>query len=143
MATKIRAGTVKHRRTLRASCEALENRIFLAAQISVTTTALNNAVAFNTFAAGYSGAAPSRIEIATISDTGSSPLTLGSGSIGIVNDPSTTAAASDFNVTNAASIPASLSPGASFTIDLQYTASAVGLQSALLQIESNDPINPT
>ncbi|HSZ54456.1 MAG TPA: fibronectin type III domain-containing protein, partial [Tepidisphaeraceae bacterium] len=143
MPAKTRTRSDKFTRAAGASCETLENRLLFAAQISVTTSAVNNAVAFNTIASGNSGAGPSRIETATITDTGGDPLTLGGAALSIVNDPSATPAASDFAITNAAGIPASLAPGASFTVDLQYTATAVGLQSALLQIQSNDPVNPT
>ena len=100
-------------------------------------------MAFNTIATGNSGAAASRIETATITNTGANPLTFGTGALGIVNDPTTTAAASNFTITNAASLPSSLASGASFTIDLKYSATAVGMQSAILQIKSNDPANPT
>lgn len=128
-----------------ALVELLERRQLLngTPQLSVTTSAVNNAVAFNTVAQGYSGAAPSPVETATITDAGSAPLTFAAGAFSIINDPSTTAAASDFAITNSGSLPSSLAPGQSFTIDLQYTATAVGLQSALLQIQSNDPVNPT
>lgn len=139
----------KSRRPLNQGCDALvellELRQLLSGtpQLSVTTSAVNNAVAFNTIAQGNSGAGPSRTETATITDSGTAPLTFAGGAFSIINDPSTTAAASDFAITNSGSLPASLAPGASFTIDLQYTATAVGLQSALLQIQSNDPANPT
>jgi fibronectin type 3 domain-containing protein len=139
----------KSRRPIDLGCDALvellEGRQLLSGtpQLSVTTSAVNNAVAFNTVAQGNSGAAPSRIETATITDTGTAPLTFAGGAFSIINDPSTTAAASDFAITNSGSLPSSLAPGSSFTIDLQYTATAVGLQSALLQIQSNDPANPT
>ncbi|HWE01726.1 MAG TPA: hypothetical protein VG326_04890 [Tepidisphaeraceae bacterium] len=133
-------------RATRAVIEFLEERRLLsaAAQISDTTSAnVANAVAFNTVATGNSGAGPSRIETVTITDIGGSALTFGSGAFAIVNDPSTTANASDFKIVNSGSLPSSLAPGASATVQLQYTATAVGLQSALLQINSNDTVTPT
>lgn len=139
----------KNRAPFEQSClvliELLEQRQLLngTPQLSVTTSAVNNAVAFNTVAQGYSGAAASPIETATIANVGTAALTFAAGAFSIINDPSTTAAASDFAITNSGSLPSSLAPGQSFTIDLQYTATAVGLQSALLEIQSNDPVNPT
>jgi fibronectin type 3 domain-containing protein len=112
-------------------------------QITVTTLAGNNAVAFNTISTGYTGATASRVETVTITNTGTNPLTFGSGALSIINDPTTTANAARFTITNAASLPASLAAGASFAISLKYTATIVGTQSAILQIKSNDPVNPT
>ena len=65
-------------------------------------------------------------------------------SISIINAPSFPAAASAFTILNAASEPTALNViGSSFTFQLQYNASIVGLQTAVLQIKSNDPVNPT
>lgn len=139
----------KRNRSINQACNAvvelLEPRQLLTGTplLSVTTSAVNNAVAFNTVAQGYTGAAASRVETATITNAGTAPLNFAGGAFSIIDDPSTTAAASDFAITNSASLPSSLAPGGSFTIDLQYTATAVGLQSALLQIQSDDPVNPT
>ena len=145
----MRKCTPRRRRSIDQACNAvvelLEPRQLLSGtpQLSVTTSAVNNAVAFNTVAQGYSGAAASRIETATIINSGTADLTFAGGAFSVINDPSTTAAASDFAITNSGSLPSTLAPGTSFTVDLQYTATAVGLQSALLQIQSNDPVNPT
>jgi fibronectin type 3 domain-containing protein len=109
-------------------------------QLSVTRTS----VAFNTIATGNAGAGPSRVETVTITNNGADALTFASGAFSIINDPTAAPAASAFTIANAASLPTSLSTlGSSFTIQLQYTASVVGLQSAILQIKSNDPTTPT
>ena len=118
----------------------------LAVQPFVVTTpqitANKSVVAFNSVAAGDSGAGPSRVETVTITDTGSNPLTFGAGAFTIVNK-SGFSNASNFIITNAGSLPTtSLASGTSATINLQYTATAVGLQEAELQITSNDPVTP-
>lgn len=107
-------------------------------QITASTTA----VAFNTVAQGNTGAATSRAQSVTITNTGGQTLNL--GAITIASDPTTAAPnASNFAITNLSSLPASLLGGQSATINLTYTATAVGLQSALLQIATNDPATPT
>ncbi|HET6249755.1 MAG TPA: fibronectin type III domain-containing protein, partial [Tepidisphaeraceae bacterium] len=106
----------------------------------ITPSATN--LAFNTIATGNPGAAASRTETVTITNTGADQLTF--SSIGIINDPNAAPAASTFTITNSSSIPTSLnSVGVAFTFQITYTASLVGLQSAILQIKSNDPVTPT
>ncbi len=62
----------------------------------------------------------------------------------IANDPTApTQDGADFTIANAASLPTTLAPGLSATIQLQYTATIVGLQYAQLQVASNDPVTPT
>ena len=113
-------------------------------QISDTTSAnVANDVAFNSIATGHAGAAASRTETVTLTDTGASTLTFPGGAFNIVADPSTSDSSSNFKIVNLGSLPASLAPGVSTVVQLQYTATIVGLQSALLQIDSNDPITPT
>ncbi len=90
--------------------------------------------------------APSQAETLTLTDTGDAPLTLGAGSIKIGNDPGhATQDAARFSIVNASSIPASLAPGATFGLQLDYTANSVTnlFNSAILNITSNDPVNPT
>src|SRR6185437_14360547 len=135
------------KRAAGAVIEFLEDRRLLsgvAPQISdITSAHVVNDVAFNTISTGYKGAGPSRIETVVITDTGGSPLTLGSGAFSIIDDPTTTPNTANFAIVNPASIPSSLAPGASATVQFQYTATAIGLQSALLMINSNDPVTPT
>jgi fibronectin type 3 domain-containing protein/regulation of enolase protein 1 (concanavalin A-like superfamily) len=116
--------------------ELLENRQLLSATLSLSGTQL----VFN--AVQNSSASP--VETLTLTDTGSSSLTLGSGAFSIANDPkSSTQDAARFTLTNKTSAPATLSPGQSFTLDLDYSASAIGINSAFLNIATNDPANPT
>jgi fibronectin type 3 domain-containing protein len=132
------------KRAARSVVEFLEDRRLLSAQISdVTSAHVPSAVAFNTISTGFTGATASRVETVTITDTGNSALIFGSGAFSIVNDPTTTANAANFTIVNSGSLPSSLAPGASATVQLQYSATAVGLQSALLKINSNDPVKPT
>ena len=99
-------------------------------------------LAFNGIATGSTGAGPSRVETVTITNTGTDPLTFASGAITIVDDPaSSTQDASRFTLSGG--LPTSLAAGQSATIQLKYTATVVGVQNALLQINSNDPSTPT
>jgi fibronectin type 3 domain-containing protein len=113
------------------------------ASVSPQISANKTVVPFNTISTGYSGAGPSRTETVTITNTGANPLTFGGGAFSIVNDPTTPANASNFTISNSGSLPSSLAAGASATINLVYSATAVGLQSAILQIQSNDPVTST
>src|SRR5207248_3707284 len=61
-------------------------------------------------------------------------------SVSVVNDPSAgTQDAAAFSLTNLPTLPRSVAPGASLTLTIVYKASVVGIQKALLQIQTNDP----
>src|ERR1700722_12288227 len=109
--------------------EALEDRLFLSATLSYPSSQsimVFNAVQNNT----------SQTETLALTDTGDAPLTF--NSVSIINDPNFSAQdASRFSIINSGSIPASLSPGQSFTLQLSYKPNVVGIQSALLDLETN------
>lgn len=87
------------------------------------------------------GSGNSYTETLALTDSGDATLTLGGASI--VNDSTfATKDSARFNIVNAASIPATLSPGQTFTLQLNYNATAVGINSAFLDIASNDAVNP-
>jgi len=109
-----------------------------------TLSASKPLIVFNSVATGHTGAGASATSSITITNTGTAALTFGAGAFSIVNDPTNaTQDASLFKIVNLSSLPTSLAPGASFKIQLNYTAKAVGRNAALLQILSNDPNNPT
>jgi len=110
------------------------------AKINVSTAPLT----FNSVAPGYSGAGtPSHTDTLTISNTGTVALAFPSDGFTIIPDPSISANdSSAFAITNRTTLPTSVPPGQSFQVQLDYVATAVGPQSALLQIKSNDPTNP-
>jgi hypothetical protein len=115
--------------------ENIEPRMLLSATLTPSSTLLVfNAVKGTT----------SVTETLTLTDTGTSPLTLGSGAFALANDPSSaTQDSSLFSLTNAASAPATLSPGQSFGLTLDYSATAVVTNKAFLEITTNDAVNPT
>jgi fibronectin type 3 domain-containing protein/regulation of enolase protein 1 (concanavalin A-like superfamily) len=122
-------------KSLRTHIEPLENRQLLSATLSVTTTQL----VFN--AVQKSSASPT--ETLTLTDTGTSALTLGSGAFTLANDPkSPTQDSARFSLLNKTAAPATLSPGQSFTLQLNYSATAIGINSAFLDIATNDSVNP-
>jgi regulation of enolase protein 1 (concanavalin A-like superfamily) len=124
-------------RAVTAVIETLEGRALMSAVPAVTPG--SSLLVFNSVASGNAGASASKVDLLTLTDTGSAPLAL--GNLSIVNDPaSPTQDASAFSVVSVA--PAAVAPGASTTLSLQYTASLVGIQSAFLQIQTNDPANP-
>jgi hypothetical protein len=86
----------------------------------------------------------SPVETLTLTNTGDADLTVGAGGVTLVKDPSVV---SDdharWTIVNAASIPATISAGQSFVLQLKYTPSIVGRQSSLLDITTNDPVTPT
>ncbi len=92
-------------------------------------------VAMNSIATGNSGAGPSAAQSITITNKGNATLTFGTASI--VKDPAiATNDATAFQIVSG--LPSSLAPGQSGTIQVRFTASRVGVESALLQIPSND-----
>jgi fibronectin type 3 domain-containing protein len=99
---------------------------------------------FNAAVAGTSGAGPSRVETVTITNNGTGFLIFDSGAFTIVGNPSaTTSTPSAFSIVNSGSLPTNLGPGQSGTVQLQYSPTIVGLQSAILEVSSNDPTTPT
>jgi regulation of enolase protein 1 (concanavalin A-like superfamily) len=115
--------------------EPLEDRRLLSATLGLSGSML----VFN--AVRNSSASP--VETVTLTDTGDAPLNLGSGAVSIVNDPASSSQDSArFAVLNAASLPSSLSPGESFDLQVNFNAIAAGVNSAFLNIASNDPAQP-
>jgi protocatechuate 3,4-dioxygenase beta subunit len=115
-----------------ARIEPLEDRRLLSASLSVA----NSMMVFN--AVKNSSASPT--ETLTLTDTGDAPINF--GSISLTNDSaSPTQDAARFTVLN--SVPASLAPGQSFNLQLNYKAIATGINSAFLNIASDDPANPS
>ena len=87
------------------------------------------------------GGGPTAPQTLTITNTGNIPLTI--SGVNIVGDPTALDATPDaaaFTITNASSIPASLAPGASFNLNITFTASSSIIHAALLQIQSNAPM---
>ncbi len=115
--------------------EPLEDRRLFSATLSVSQSLM----VFN----AVKGSSASPTETLTLTDTGSTALTLGSSGIKLANDPSSpTADAARFTIVNASSIPATLSPGQSFGLQINYKATAVGTNAALLNLTSSDLVNP-
>jgi hypothetical protein len=106
--------------------EVLEQRQLLSATLSVSSSLM----VFN----AVQNSSPSPIETLTLTDTGDADLTLGPGSA--------TVGTARFTVVNESSIPQTLAPGASFGLQLQYNAVAVGINTDTLSIVSNDPNSP-
>ncbi len=107
------------------------------------TVAVNKTVlAFNSIAPGNSGAGPSATQTITISNTGTAALAL--SGITFLKDPAFGANdAPEFSITNLASVPSSLAPGQSVTLNIRFTAPSTGLHSAILQLSTNDATAPT
>ncbi|HEY2586771.1 MAG TPA: DNRLRE domain-containing protein [Tepidisphaeraceae bacterium] len=136
-----REASERLRRAAKVVVETLEGRQLLSTNPAATPS--SSLLAFNATATGYSGSGASPVQVLTITNTGGSTLNFSPGGITVVNDPSVgTSDAGDFTITNVASVPASLQPGQSANLDLDFAAQSPGLHSAFLQIASNDPANP-
>ncbi|HXE52258.1 MAG TPA: hypothetical protein VN541_04550 [Tepidisphaeraceae bacterium] len=140
-----RAARAPMSRAVGAVVEALEDRRLLSAGPTLSASA--SVLVFNSAVPGSQGAGPSHADTLTLTDTGSAPLSIASGGISIAADPNAasahaTSAPNAFAITNLANVPATISPGQSVSLNVDYTASAVGIQAALLQIHSNDPAAP-
>jgi fibronectin type 3 domain-containing protein len=122
-------------RSFRTHIEPLENRQLLSATLSVS----NSLLVFN----AVQNSSASSVETLTLTDTGSSTLTLGSSAIKVVADSSSpTNDVARFSIVNLSSVPASLAPGASFNLQLDYSANAIVTNKAILNIATNDSVNP-
>jgi hypothetical protein len=83
--------------------------------------------------------ATSPTETLTLTNIGDATLSLTGASI--VADPAQTNGSAQFALAN--SLPSTLAVGATFALQVKYTASLVGIQYALLDIASSDPATPT
>lgn len=79
-----------------------------------------------------------------ITNTGTVPLAFPAGGIRVIDD---TGSAGDdsglFRIVNASSLPDTIGVGESFDVVLNFTAPAVGIESAFLRIQSNDADRPS
>src|SRR3954469_22525449 len=79
-----------------------------------------------------------------ITNTGTVPLTFPTGGIRIVDDPNSAGDDSSlFKIVNAATLPDTIGVGESVDVVVNFNASAVGIDSAILRIQSNDADRPT
>ncbi len=116
--------------------ERMEQRQLLSAALGVSSSLM----VFN----AVENSSPGATETLTLTDTGTSSLTLGNGAFSIANDSSSaTQDAADFTLLNAGSAPATLSPGATFGLEIDYKSTAVETNKAILEISSNAPASPT
>ncbi len=114
--------------------EMLEHRQLLSASLGLSSSLM----VFN----AVRNSSASTVQTLVLTDTGDATLVLGPESVSIANDPgSPTADAARFSLLNAASIPQTLSPGESFGLQLRFAANAVGINSAVLDINSGDAVN--
>ena len=114
--------------------EGLEGRRLFSAALSVSQSLM----VFN----AVENAAASPTETLTLTNVGDATLSL--NGVGVVDDPTAAAGGSaHFTVVNAAAVPATLAAGASFALDVDYAATAVGLDAADLDVSTSDPVNPT
>jgi len=114
--------------------EALEQRQLLSVSASSSILVFSGIDA--------SGQTPA--QSVSVTNTGSSTISLGAGGVNVADDPAVAGDDSgNFTVTNRGSAPGTLAPGASATFNVTFTPTTAGLHSALLQVTTNDPANPT
>jgi fibronectin type 3 domain-containing protein len=85
------------------------------------------------------GGAAGPAQTVTISNTGNQPLAIPQGGISIVGTDGVL-----FRIGSEPTLPATIAPGSSVSFTISYDAgsSALGIHTATLQIQSNDPVNP-
>jgi hypothetical protein len=116
--------------------EVMERRQML----SATLTTSQSLMVFN----AVENSSASATETLTLTDTGNAALTLGSSAFSLAVDPSSsTNDTSLFTLLNASAAPATLAPGASFGLEIDYNATALVTNKAFLDIATNDSVNPT
>ena len=95
-----------------------------------------------TTAAGHAGASPN--VALRLTNTGTVPLAFPDGAVRVVDDPAEAGDDSSlFRIVNGAALPDTLGVGESFDVLVNFTAGAVGIESAFLRIQSNDSNKPT
>lgn len=125
------------RQASRAVIEVLEERCLLSA-----LTPSSSVLVFNSIEQGASGAGPGKVDALVLTNTSGSTISIPAGGITIANDPSSsTHDASEFAITSGGGA-ATLAPGQSAVVDVDFTATHTALSSAILNIQSNDPTTP-
>lgn len=135
MPSKMKPGRLA--RAVSAVIDRLENRCLFAALVPSSSV-----LVFNSDANSGGANHVSHTDTLTITNTGSTTLTLSGPALAA--DPVDAAGnqSGDFHITSG-SLPASLAAGASANVMVNFTASAVNtIESALLQINSSDTGNP-
>ncbi len=126
-------GFGKLRKTLKAATgpvlETLEERRLLSLTLGSSTLYFNDP-------ANISGSAAA--QKLTITNSGSNSLTIPSDGLSISG-----ANAGQFSITQAPTLPLTLAPGAATSVYVNYTSTAIAIQTATLSVTSNDPTNPT
>ena len=89
------------------------------------------------------GGAASASQNATITNAGGAPLTVtGLNVVNDVNDSTYGSHAAQFAITGAPTLPATVAPGASLNVGVNFNPAAAGPQGAVLRVTSNDPVTP-
>jgi hypothetical protein len=134
----------------RAKMQTLVQRRIFAAELLedrrlLSVVASPSLLVFNSALPSTAGGGPSHVETVTLTNTGSSVVSISPGGISIVADPNAAAeqavsSPGAFSVTNLSSLPSTLAPGQSAALSLQFTASQTGVmfQSAILQVQTSD-----
>ncbi|MDX6414364.1 MAG: large repetitive protein, partial [Gaiellaceae bacterium] len=95
-------------------------------------TVAPNRLIFN----GVQNAGSTAAQTVTVSNTGTSTLTLSGLSIAGANP-------SQFQISSQPALPASIAPGATVNVGVVFTPTSTGPKGAVLQLVSNDPSTPT
>lgn len=129
----------RSRRALAVAIESLESR-----QLFSALAASSPVLVFNASVPGFTGGGvSSRADTLTLTNTGAAAISFPAGALSIVKDPADANDESAQFAIAGGTLPASLAPGQSTQLQLDYTASvANSVQSALLQITSSDPAGP-
>ena len=134
---KRKVSALSVRQASRAVVEVLEERCLLSAIVPSSSV-----LVFNSIEQGASGAGPGKVDALVLTNTSGSTVSIPAGGITIANDPSSsTQDASEFAITSGGGA-ASLAPGQSAVVDVDFTATHTALASAILNIQSNDPTTP-
>ncbi|HWE03866.1 MAG TPA: Ig-like domain-containing protein [Tepidisphaeraceae bacterium] len=112
----------------------------VAAQVGGVLSVDKSLLVFNDVTTASSGGTgPSPSQTITLTNTGTGAMNFAAGALKVVDD--TTVAGDDstaFSIVNAASLPSTLLPGQSFAIQVNFTATKVAIQAAILQIQSTN-----
>ena len=106
------------------------------------STAKDQLVFSDIVASAHSGSSPNLSF--RLTNSGTVPLAFPAGGIRVIDDPASAGDDSSlFRIVNASSLPDTIGVGESFDVVLNFTAPAVGIESAFLRIQSNDADRPT
>lgn len=127
----------------------MESRVLLAANLGNQTFGAlipnRSQLVFTDIAAGSTGGSASApTQTITLTNSSSTPITIGAGGVTILDDAGLAGDhAGLFHAVNWPALPLAIAPGATASFGVNFSADSLGVKGGVLRFSSNDPSKPT